>query len=75
MLAEDCEPIQINEATRWKPKSLEGRDPSKGAAALAGEAADTGGAGGGINATKLSVPDLLMKANAVLNKVQGAVQN
>lgn len=51
--AEDCKPLEVNEATRWKPKSL-----NKGAA---GE--------GGAAAPKLSTDEVLMKANAVLNKV------
>ncbi|CAM9408635.1 unnamed protein product, partial [Ectocarpus fasciculatus] len=47
---EDCKPIEINEATRWKPKSLE----TKG---KAGDAED-----------KLPTEEVLMKANAILNK-------
>lgn len=51
---EDCKPIEINEATRWKPKSLEAK-------AKGGDEADS---------AKLSTDEVLMKANAVLNKVQ-----
>lgn len=49
---EDCKPIEINEATRWKPKSLEAKT-----------------AGGEEAASKLSTDEVLMKANAILNKV------
>lgn len=59
-LPEECEPIKINEATRWKPRSLEGKDPSKG---------DSGGPSSGPEVSKLSVDEVLRKANAVLNKV------
>ena len=52
---EDCKPIEINEATRWKPKSLDAK--TKGG--------DAEGDGSG----KLSTEQVLMKANAVLNKV------
>ncbi len=52
--AEDCKPIEINEATRWKPKSL--------------DAKIKGGDGEGGD-SKLSTEQVLMKANAILNKV------
>lgn len=58
---EDCEPIKINEATRWKPKSLEGKDASR-----------PGGSGPSkedLDAAKMSVEEVLMKAKAILNKV------
>ena len=53
--AEDCKPIEINEATRWKPKSL--------------DAKSKGGGDGDNGDDKLSIEEVLMKANAVLNKV------
>lgn len=52
---EDCKPIEINEATRWKPKSLDAK--------MKGGDAEDGGS------SKLSTEQVLMKANAVLNKV------
>ncbi|CAM9691739.1 unnamed protein product [Scytosiphon promiscuus] len=51
---EDCKPIEINEATRWKPKSLDAK-------AKGGE--------GGEDSSKLSTDQVLMKANAILNKM------
>lgn len=52
---EDCKPIEINEATRWKPKSLDAK--------IKGEGEDDGSG-------KLSTEQVLMKANAILNKVR-----
>lgn len=57
---EDCKPIEVNEATRWKPKSLDAK--MKG-----GDDEDDG-------SSKLSTEQVLMKANAVLNKVVYRVQ-
>ncbi|CAN0160944.1 unnamed protein product, partial [Ectocarpus sp. 12 AP-2014] len=45
---EDCKPIEINEATRWKPKSLGAKDKAE---------------------DKLPTEEVLMKANAILNKM------
>lgn len=58
---EDCEPIKINEATRWKPKSLEGKDASK--------RVEGGLSQEEIDAAKMTVEEVLMKAKAILNKV------
>eukprot|EP00752_Nemacystus_decipiens_P002138 g2038.t1 len=52
---EDCKPIEINEATRWKPKSLDAK--------IKGGDAEDDGSG------KLSTEQVLMKANAILNKM------
>eukprot|EP00903_Cladosiphon_okamuranus_P012976 g12110.t1 len=51
---EDCKPIEINEATRWKPKSLDAK--------IKGGGEDDGSG-------KLSTEQVLMKANAILNKM------
>lgn len=64
MVSEECEPIKVNEATRWKPKSLEGKDASKG-----GQGTAEGGSVADPDADKLSVHEVLMKAQAILNKV------